>query len=187
VNQTTILIARKAPTTLKNSRCWIRTRYLGDGGDELECGRPLPRCLKQKHDADLPFFYVSNTGVQLQDSKWRTKDEQTIAPYGDRAFEFSTNARAADIPANSRKTLFANSEVDSEARFQARRPVLEVPDTIHITHFRVPVRIGANQQLTIRFHLLIGWNSLAFTFAGDRKSWPTPYQLQFCSRRRCAE
>jgi hypothetical protein len=143
VNQTTILIAGNAPTTPRDSRFWICARYFGNGGDELERGRALPRCLKKKHDADLPLFYISNTGVQLQNSEWRMKDEKSIAPYGDRAFEFSTNPGTAGIPANSRKKFSVDNKINTEARFQARLPILEVPETIHITHFRVPVKIGA--------------------------------------------
>jgi hypothetical protein len=143
VNQTTVLIAGNAPTTPRDSRFWIRARSFGDGGDELERGCALPWCRKKKHNADLPLFYISDMGVQLQDSEWRMKDEKSIAPYGDRAFEFSTNSGTADIPANSRKKFSVDNKINAEARFQSRLPILEVPETIHIAHFRVPVKIGS--------------------------------------------
>jgi hypothetical protein len=143
VSQTTLLMAGKVPTTLRASRFRICAGSLGNRLDELERGRALPRCLKKKHDADLPFFYVSDPSVQLQNSERRTKRQESVAPHGNRTFKFSTDSSAADIPANSQKAFRADNEVGPEAGFQARLPILEAPETIHIAHFKLPVKIRA--------------------------------------------
>jgi hypothetical protein len=166
VKQTSIF--RKTATTSGTLHLRMRAGHIGDGCDELERGRALPRCLKKKHDTDLQFFYVSHTGVQLKSSEGRMEHEQPIAAYGDRTLKFSANSSAADIPADSRKKLSVDDKVNAEACFQARLPILEVPETIQIAHFELPIRIAA----------------------GPQYSAPPTYRLElscFHSRRGCTE
>ena len=162
---------RTAPSRGAGRGCLNRGRSLRKSNDEerdfaicnrghiFDCQRAFPGCLEKKDKSHLPIVGVGYLGLEFEYSSRMAKDQQAGAADVHRAVERGSNARIADVPAQSVERFSPRDKIDIETRCNAARPVFKSADAA-----RVYRHCGSLSGLDLARHALVSIGGCAPEF-----------------------